>query len=272
MSSKKNKTIVLEKKPSSTLINLIAEANFSLESAREKILKAYNYAIDKDGFTPKEAAKVLRERLDFSDRYIREVLPLEAKDHSKKNLYLNHDAEPVPHNLQDNNENDENISNNEMDIPDEGSAGSGQKLQYQPNDDLEKFRKEKATNTDTDIDTDTAVNDFFNPSQGQQQEPKQEQRSTSEYYDPTNIIQKQTENEYEETIKQLKDVIERQEIKIEKLQAKINNFEVQIFKGAKDAEIGEKILPFFWEFSCRTKKLEVLKLDDKAARKLARGG
>lgn len=82
---------------SPTLSNLIAEANFSIESVKEKILAAYNYAINTDGYEPIEAAKLLRENLTFSKRYIREVLPLEAKDEKKKNLYIKHDAEPAPH-------------------------------------------------------------------------------------------------------------------------------------------------------------------------------
>lgn len=64
---------------SSTLTNLIAEVNFSIESVKEKILKAYHYAIEVDGHTPEIAGIILRERLFFSKRYIREVLPLEAK-------------------------------------------------------------------------------------------------------------------------------------------------------------------------------------------------
>lgn len=71
---------IVKKEISSTLSNLIAEANFSIESVREKILAAYNYAIDTEGLTPKEAHDLLKDRLVFSKRYIREVLPLEAKE------------------------------------------------------------------------------------------------------------------------------------------------------------------------------------------------
>src|SRR5687768_5900727 len=68
---------------SPTLSNLIAEANFSIESVKEKILAAYNYAVNTDNYTPIEAAKLLRDNLDFSPSYIRECLPLESKDKSK---------------------------------------------------------------------------------------------------------------------------------------------------------------------------------------------
>lgn len=71
---------IVVKEPSSKLINLIAEANFTIESAKEKILAAYKYAIDVDKFTPLQAHNILKERLFFSRRYIREVLPLEAKE------------------------------------------------------------------------------------------------------------------------------------------------------------------------------------------------
>jgi hypothetical protein len=73
-------TINLESYVSPQLQELIQEANHSIHTAKEKILTAYNYAIENDGLTPKTAAKILREKLDFSDRYIREVLPLEAKE------------------------------------------------------------------------------------------------------------------------------------------------------------------------------------------------
>ena len=51
---------------------------------------------------PKTVAKILREKLDFSDRYIREVLPLEAKElkFANKSTTKNNDdhdqAEQVP--------------------------------------------------------------------------------------------------------------------------------------------------------------------------------
>ena len=62
------------------LQQLIQEANDNIQTVKEKILAAYNYAIEIDGLTPKISAKILREKLGFSDRYIREVLPLEAKE------------------------------------------------------------------------------------------------------------------------------------------------------------------------------------------------
>lgn len=90
---------IIVKAPSSKLINLIAEANFTIESAKEKILTAYNYAIEIDKFTPQQAHNILRERLFFSKRYIREVLPLEAKESKFANKPKEEDeeeAERVP--------------------------------------------------------------------------------------------------------------------------------------------------------------------------------
>lgn len=80
MASSSSSSDIIVKAPSSKLINLIAEANFTIESAKEKILAAYKYAIEIDHFTPQQAHNILRERLFFSKRYIREVLPLEAKE------------------------------------------------------------------------------------------------------------------------------------------------------------------------------------------------
>ena len=94
-------SISLESYVSPRLQELIQEANHSIQTVKEKILAAYNYAIEIDKLTPKTAAKILREQLDFSDRYIREVLPLEAKEvkFANKSTTKNDDhdeAEPVP--------------------------------------------------------------------------------------------------------------------------------------------------------------------------------
>lgn len=70
---------IVKKDVSPKLSNLIAEVNFSIESVKEKILAAYHYAIEQDGYTPTEAASLLRERLFFSTSYIRRILPSEAK-------------------------------------------------------------------------------------------------------------------------------------------------------------------------------------------------
>ena len=104
----------LETKLSPTLSNLIAEANFTILSVKEKILAAYNYAVENDGYTPIEAAKILKDHLDFSDRYIRQCLPLEAKDTSKTrhDLLPNGDEEPAPHIIDKNGSNVENITTN----------------------------------------------------------------------------------------------------------------------------------------------------------------
>ena len=94
-------TISLESYVSPRLQELIQEANHSIQTVKEKILAAYNYAIEIDKLTPKAAAKILKEKLDFSDRYIREVLPLEAKElkFANKSITKNNDddeAESVP--------------------------------------------------------------------------------------------------------------------------------------------------------------------------------
>lgn len=88
-------TIVV-KAPSSKLINLIAEANFTIESAKEKILAAYKYAIEVDKYSPQQAHDLLKSRLLFSKRYIREVLPLEAKQMAHATRTKEEFEEPVP--------------------------------------------------------------------------------------------------------------------------------------------------------------------------------
>jgi hypothetical protein len=94
---------------SPTLSNLIAEINYSIDSVKEKILAAYEYAIDKDGFTPKAAAKLIRDKTEYSDSYIRKVLPLESKDTSKTNKPSS-DALLESHKSQDKDENVVNIT------------------------------------------------------------------------------------------------------------------------------------------------------------------
>jgi hypothetical protein len=97
--------INLDSSISPRLQELIQEANHSIQTVKEKILVAYNYAIKVDNLPPKTAAKILREKLDFSDRYIREVLPLEAKElkFANKSIPKNDDhdqqAERVPPSL-----------------------------------------------------------------------------------------------------------------------------------------------------------------------------
>jgi cell division septum initiation protein DivIVA len=126
----------IEQTISPTLSNLIAEVNYTIGSVKEKILTAYKYAVETDGFTPKEAAKLLREKLDFSDRYIRECLPLEAKDQSKVNKS---DAEPVPHKSQENDKNVVNITT-AYDIKEAETTE-----EFKPSSSMEEFRKQHGT-------------------------------------------------------------------------------------------------------------------------------
>lgn len=58
-------------------------ANRAANTAEEKILEAYNYAIKVDGYSKPKALKVLFERLDYSPQWIRKKLPQEAKQMSK---------------------------------------------------------------------------------------------------------------------------------------------------------------------------------------------
>jgi hypothetical protein len=65
------------------LQELIDKANHNFESSKDIILAAYNQALT-EGFTPKEAKKILYERIRFfHHRTIRRYLPIEAKDTKK---------------------------------------------------------------------------------------------------------------------------------------------------------------------------------------------
>ncbi len=83
------------------LQDLIDSANVTIrehyDTLKEQILEIYETA-KLEGFTPFQARLLIKDRVvDVSDRYVRSVLPAEAKDQSKKNLYIKHDAEHVPH-------------------------------------------------------------------------------------------------------------------------------------------------------------------------------
>ena len=82
------------------LQDLITAANVTIrehyDTLKEQILEIYKTA-KLEGFTPFQARLLIKDRVvDVSDRYVRSVLPAEARDQSKKNLYINHDAEHVP--------------------------------------------------------------------------------------------------------------------------------------------------------------------------------
>lgn len=58
-------------------------ANRAANTAEEKILEAYKYAIEVDRYSKPKALKVLYERLNYSPQWIRKKLPQEAKQMSK---------------------------------------------------------------------------------------------------------------------------------------------------------------------------------------------
>ena len=61
----------------------IEAANKAAETAEHKIKIAFDYAVNVDGFSKKEAKKILYERLDYSPQWIGQFLPDDAKDMSK---------------------------------------------------------------------------------------------------------------------------------------------------------------------------------------------
>ena len=144
----------IEKTISPTLSNLIAEANYTIESVKEKILAAYNYAVEKDGYTPIEAAKVLRDNLEFSDSYIRKVLPLESKQTEKTR---DQSAILVAQKSQENNENVENITTKdesienipERPIPEIKTAYDIKEAESEPIDESYNVTSEQLENSQT---------------------------------------------------------------------------------------------------------------------------
>lgn len=78
------------------LQELINVANSSVKTLAEQILEIYNTA-KLEGFTPQEARILIDERVvSVSSRYLREVLPDEAKETKYTPKKRNSDVEPVP--------------------------------------------------------------------------------------------------------------------------------------------------------------------------------
>lgn len=71
-------TMKVIKKASIELKRLADDAKKSLGTADEKVRKAYNYAVEVDGFSPKEAKDFLIEYLELSRRTIYNFIPREA--------------------------------------------------------------------------------------------------------------------------------------------------------------------------------------------------
>src|ERR1044072_1656258 len=85
------------KEISTTLSNLIAEANYTLENAKDKILAVYNYAVENDNFTPEEARQLVEKKIvNVTNRYIRKILTEEAKESKFTPKGRNSNVEQVP--------------------------------------------------------------------------------------------------------------------------------------------------------------------------------
>lgn len=80
---KKDKETDIDSEISKGLKRRIEAANQAVTSAEEKIKVAYDYAIKVDKLKPRDAAKVLYDRLTYSPQWIRRYLPDEAKMLSK---------------------------------------------------------------------------------------------------------------------------------------------------------------------------------------------
>ena len=88
------------------LQQLIDEANQSLATSKERILYVYNQAIAEE-YTPKEARQIVEEKIvNVSKRYLREVIPDEAK---RTYVMSNSERTPKLENLQETKETVVNI-------------------------------------------------------------------------------------------------------------------------------------------------------------------
>lgn len=101
---------------SQKLQTLIQEANTALKEygkwkgeAKSKILEAYRQALS-DGYTPPAAKTLLESKLEYSERYIRECLPSDAKNENMVRLKKPANSGTVPQNSQKNKEEVVNIT------------------------------------------------------------------------------------------------------------------------------------------------------------------
>ena len=118
----------IEKKISSTLSNLIAEANYTLENAKDRILAVYDYAVKKDGFTPSEARDLVEKKIvNVTNRYIRKILPEEAKKMKHTPKTYNTELEPVPVHTEQQPQDEEKELEDGFVIPDENRDRSKDK-------------------------------------------------------------------------------------------------------------------------------------------------
>ena len=84
-----------EKSISPHLLDLINAANNSISTLKEQILEIYETA-KTEGFTPQEARILIEVKVvKFSDRYLRRILPDEAKDQNKVRVAKDFDVEDL---------------------------------------------------------------------------------------------------------------------------------------------------------------------------------
>lgn len=239
----------IEKSISSTLSNLIAEANYTIESVKEKILAAYNYAVGIDKYTPQEAAKVLRENLTFSKDYIRHVLPIESKESKFANKKTD-DNEAVFEPPSTGEELEDGIvipDENEKRDPDkieiktayeilEGESEPEQQ-QFVPNTELEEFRKKQGNQT---------------------------QEQTAQYINKTEYeTTKQQLQEEREKVQVVTKQRDKAELEKEKLDTQLNG----IFSGESILELKDQIIPVKYSFVILPKQKLTLTFDSQKTRR-----
>lgn len=99
------------------LQDLINVANASIKTFAEQILEIYHTA-KKEGFTPEEARILIDERVvTVSSRYLREILPDEAKNKKMIRHKKDEIAELAPQNLQEGSEDLQESKEKDVNIP-----------------------------------------------------------------------------------------------------------------------------------------------------------
>lgn len=235
----------IEKSISPILSNLIAEANFTIEqqetTLKEKLLAVYDQAI-KEEFSPKEARKLMEEKIPkVSDRYIREVLPDEAKNLNMKRL-------PKPKTEDENcgtvPQNDEELEDGII-IPDENRDRSkDNKIEIKTAYEIQEAESSTTSDDDEDQDQEQQENEPFSETQNYINQIRE--------FDTTKQLLVQAREKIEEQDKKINEL----EIQLAKIDRNQRN-ENEIKQGTYTLEIKDKIIPLIWKFIPLTEKMEI---------------
>lgn len=223
----------IEKSISPTLSNLIAEANYTIENAKDKILAVYNYAVENDKFTPQEARQLVEKKIvNVTDRYIRKILPEESKQTKFTPKGQNSNVEQVPP--------QEELEDGFVSkIPDENRDRSKD----------EKIKIETAYEM-KEAESEPEEEESVQP-EGQEFKPKDEPFEETQHY----INQIREFDTTKQLLVQANEKIEEKDKKINELEIELAQIdrtkkkENEIDSGDYTLEIKDKIIPLLWEYN-----------------------